>query len=197
MQHPPTIIVLAAPPVGKALAAEDASVPNALEATLRRVLACGLPLLMVAPAATAERARQVLPGNDVVTLADRGQGRSQWLAEAVAAGVQASSRANGWLLLPIDVPVLQTDTLLKMAEALTQHTLVYPQYRLNRGHPLGFSSELYSELIRLENERDLGRLAARYPAVAVDLDDPGVLMPAAGLAAVQHPASSPEVALTR
>lgn len=42
---------------------------------------------------------------------------------------------------------------------------------------MGFSAELFSELIRLGNERDLTRLTARYPAAAVNVDDPSILMP--------------------
>jgi len=94
----------------------------------------------------------------------------------VAAGVEASPQAPGWLLLPADMPMLQIETLRAVANAVAQYTVVFPQYRHRRGHPVGFSAELFSELIRLDSERDLGRLTARYPAMGVDVDDPGVLM---------------------
>jgi molybdenum cofactor cytidylyltransferase len=38
------------------------------------------------------------------------------------------------------------------------------------------SSELFSELVRMEHEQDLRRLAARYPSVDVEVADPGVHM---------------------
>ena len=42
--------------------------------------------------------------------------------------------------------------------------------------PVGFSAEFYSELIRLQRERDLQRLLAQYPAHGVEVDDAGILM---------------------
>jgi molybdenum cofactor cytidylyltransferase len=39
---------------------------------------------------------------------------------------------------------------------------------------VAFSAELYSELVRLGSEQDLRRLAARYPSVDIEVDDPGV-----------------------
>ena len=50
------------------------------------------------------------------------------------------------------------------------------EYRHRRGHPVGFSAEFYSELIRLQRERDLQRLLAQYPAHGVEVDDAGILM---------------------
>jgi molybdenum cofactor cytidylyltransferase len=41
---------------------------------------------------------------------------------------------------------------------------------------VGFSAELYSELSVLSGDAGARRLLARYPAHAVELDDPGVLV---------------------
>ena len=41
---------------------------------------------------------------------------------------------------------------------------------------MGFSSELYSELIALSGDEGARRLIARYPALGLELDDPGVLV---------------------
>lgn len=151
---------------------------SVMDSTVRRGLASGLPMVVVAPPDMAQKARMLLPGNDVIELPESapGKSRSDRLARAVAAGVEASAQAPGWLLLPADMPMLQVKTLRAVASAIAQYTVVFPQYRHRRGHPVGFSSELFSELIRLDSERDLGRLTARYPAMGVDVDDPGVLM---------------------
>ncbi|HNJ82567.1 MAG TPA: nucleotidyltransferase family protein, partial [Piscinibacter sp.] len=45
-----------------------------------------------------------------------------------------------------------------------------------RGHPVGFSAELYSELVTLRGDEGARRLVARYPAIGVEVDDPGVLI---------------------
>lgn len=189
MNHQPTLIILAEPtPAGVgSMGAAGQSAANGqqalglfsvMDSTVRRGLASGLPMIIVAPPDMAKQARQLLPGNDVIDLPDMAPTRSRAdrLARAVAAGVEASANAPGWLLLPADMPMLQVDTLRAVANAVALYTVVFPQYRHRRGHPVGFSAELFSELIRLDSERDLARLTARYPAMGVDVDDPGVLM---------------------
>jgi molybdenum cofactor cytidylyltransferase len=63
-----------------------------------------------------------------------------------------------------------------VASALEQHPVVYAQYHGRRGHPVGFSSEFYSELILLAGDEGARRLVARYPAHGEEVDDPGVLV---------------------
>ena len=41
---------------------------------------------------------------------------------------------------------------------------------------MAFSAELYSELAALSGDEGARRLIARYPAMGVELDDPGVLV---------------------
>jgi molybdenum cofactor cytidylyltransferase len=53
---------------------------------------------------------------------------------------------------------------------------VYAQYKGRRGHPVGFSTELYSELVMLTGDEGARRLIARYPALGLDVEDPGVLV---------------------
>ena len=97
-------------------------------------------------------------------------------ARAVAAGVLSSAQASGWLILPAYMPMLRAETLRRIADTASHQSVVFPQYQQLRGHPVRFSSEFFSELIRLQSERDLSRLIARYPALGVEVDDPGVLM---------------------
>ena len=70
---------------------------------------------------------------------------------------------------------MQAQTLLAVAHALELHPVAYGQHRGRRGLPIGFSAELYSELMRLQGETGAGRLLARYPAQGVEVDDPAVL----------------------
>lgn len=185
MNKQPTLIILAEPTLSSAGGADPGPANgqslglfSVMDSTVRRGLASGLPMVVVAPPDMARQARILLPGNDVIDLPEmsRTRSRADRLARAVAAGVEASANAPGWLLLPADMPMLQVDTLRAVANALALYTVVFPQYRHRRGHPVGFSAELFSELIRLDSERDLARLTARYPAMGIDVDDPGVLM---------------------
>jgi molybdenum cofactor cytidylyltransferase len=98
------------------------------------------------------------------------------MGASIAAGVSARSNATGWLVLPGDMPLLQSATLQQVAAALREHPVAYAQFHGRRGHPVGFSAELYSELIHLQGDEGARRLVSRYPAQAVDVDDSGVLV---------------------
>lgn len=148
--------------------------------TIRKGLASGLQVLLVAPPMVAAQAHHLLPADRVILMpephgANHAGGNDQ-MALGVAIAVIASAHSPGWLLLPGDMPLLQADTLKIMARAVTQESLVFPEYLHRRGHPVGFSAEFYSELIRLQRERDLQRLLAQYPAHGIAVDDAGILM---------------------
>ena len=71
---------------------------------------------------------------------------------------------------------MQPATLQVVARALDQHPVAFAQHTGRRGHPVGFAAELYSELAQLRGDEGARRLVARYPAHAVEVDDPGVLV---------------------
>jgi molybdenum cofactor cytidylyltransferase len=146
---------------------------SVLECTLRSVLAAQLPCLVVTTAELAPLAWQQVARRDVLVLspaeAARGMGYS------IAAGVAERSAAHGWLVLPADMPRVQPASLQAVAAALAQQIVVWAQHRGRRGHPVGFAAELYSELVQLDGDDGARRVLARYPGVAVELPDPGVL----------------------
>jgi molybdenum cofactor cytidylyltransferase len=74
------------------------------------------------------------------------------------------------------MPLVQPTTLRSVGQLLDHHPVAYAQHRGKRGHPVGFSAELYSELVRLTGDEGARRLVARYPSKGVEVDDPGVLM---------------------
>ncbi|TAK93400.1 MAG: hypothetical protein EPO09_12775 [Aquabacterium sp.] len=148
-----------------------------LQTTLYRVLASQLPMVLVAPKAITDQARGLLPHNCLVDAsAEGGLDDAYSLARSVAAGVLASSQADGWLVLPGDMPMLSVDTLKLVSNAVQTYPIAYAQYQARRGHPMGFGKELFSELVHLDLDRDLHRLTSRYPAEGIDVDDPGVVM---------------------
>lgn len=183
MNHPPTIIVLAGP---CAVEGDMASGHAGLDALLTQAMASTLPVLMVAPQSLGSWARQRLPGNQVIAAPEPTPDSPHWLSQSIRLGVQSSANAMGWLLLPAELSNTQASTLLTLAQGLTRFTVVYPQYRQTQGHPIGFSSEMYSELVRLKHDHDLARLATRYPATAIGTDDPGILMPASASHGLQR-----------
>lgn len=151
---------------------------SVLGTTLRRVLASRLPMVVVTTAALADVARRTVAARDVVVLPEVGTPGTEPLGMgySIASGVAARPDASGWLILPADMPMVAASTLEAVARQLREHTVVYAQYRGQRGHPVGFAAELYSELVMLEGDEGARRLVARYPAYGVEVDDPGVLV---------------------
>jgi molybdenum cofactor cytidylyltransferase len=149
-----------------------------LGTTLRQAIASQLPVVVVTTERLADVARRSVAARDVVIVPEVGTAAQVPLGMgySIAAGVSARPDAAGWLILPGDMPQVQPETLQRVARELTSHAVVYAQYRGRRGHPVGFSGELYSELAALTGDEGARRVIARYPAFALNLDDPGVLV---------------------
>lgn len=179
MKTPPTIVVLAAG-FGSRFKGARHKLDEALHGstvlgcTLRQAVASELHVVLVTTAPFVAAATEVLATSDIVVLslaeASRGMGHS------IAAGVGERPDAGGWLILPGDMPMVRAQTLRSVAAALERHPVVYAQYHGRRGHPVGFGSELYSELIALTGDEGARRIVARYPVHGEELDDPGVLV---------------------
>jgi molybdenum cofactor cytidylyltransferase len=149
-----------------------------LGTTLRQAITSQLQVVVVTTEALADVARRSVAARDVVIVPEVGAAGAvgQGMGHSIAAGVSARPDASGWLILPGDMPQVQAATLQAVAAQLAQHAVVYAQYKGRRGHPVGFSSELYSELVALTGDEGARRLIARYPAHALSVDDPGVLV---------------------
>lgn len=144
-----------------------------LSVTLRNAIASRLPVLVVTSAELAALAYHQVAARDVIILPPQ---RQRGMGESIAAGVSARADAPAWLVLPGDMPRIRPSTLQQVAQALRSHAVAYAQFHGRRGHPVGFSAELYSELAALTGDEGARRLVARYPAEAVEVDDPGVLI---------------------
>ena len=149
----------------------DASV---LGTTLAHVIESRLPLVVVTTPALAEEAARMVALRDVVVLPSAEAQRG--VAHSIVAGVRARADAPGWLLLPADMPLVQAETLRAVAAALPGHAGVVPYHGGRRGYPVALSAELFSELMRLSGDDGPRRLLMRYPARALELADPGVLI---------------------
>ena len=178
MSERPVVVVMAAGR-GNRFAGASHKLVQALGAstvlgtTLAQVMESRLPCVVVTTPALEPEAARVVARRDLVVIpqqeADKGIGHT------MAAGVQARAQAPGWLLLPADMPLVAAGTIAAVAQALPQHTAVVAQHHGRRGHPVGFASGLYSELMSLVGEDGLRRLLARYPAHGVEVADAGVL----------------------
>ena len=180
----PALIVLAAGKGSRFLGAEHklaaAFGPSTvLGSTLRHAIETHLPVVVVTTEPLADLARRSVAARDVVVLPEVGSGPSAatlGMGYSIAAGVGARPDARGWLILPGDMPLVRPASMLAVARQLEHHPIAYAQHKGRRGHPVAFSAELYSELAVLNGDEGARRLIARYPAVGVELDDPGVLV---------------------
>jgi molybdenum cofactor cytidylyltransferase len=177
----PTVIVLAAGrgsrfegPIHKL--AHMFGETSLLGATLDKVLSSRLPLLVVTTAPMLPDVARVVARRDIVVLPEVGARPELGVGHSIASGVAARSDAGGWLILPGDMPMVRSSTLLAVAQALDQYPIAFAQYRGRRGHPVGFSAELLPDLMQLTGDVGAQRLLARYPTHAVLVDDPGVLV---------------------
>ncbi len=178
----PCVIVLAAGfgrrfGVGPHKLQQSLGESTVLASTLARVIESGLPMVVVTTARLAPAVQELVARNDVIVVdADQNPGGSFGMGLSIAAGVQARPNASGWLVMPADMPLVRPDTLQAVASALKVHPIAYAQHRGRRGHPVGFSSEFYNELSNLRGDDGARRVIARYPAVAIEVDDGGALM---------------------
>ena len=183
MNSRPAVIVLAAGRGSRFLGtdhklAQSLGNSTVLGTTLQQAIASELPVVVVTTAALADVARGSIAARDVVLVPEVGSAGQTALGMgySIAAGVGARPDAAGWLILPGDMPQVQAQTLQRVARELSSHAVVYAQYKGRRGHPVAFSSELYSELTALNGDEGARRVIARYPAFALNVDDPGVLV---------------------
>lgn len=139
--------------------------------TIRHVMESQLPLVVVCTERLAPLGRRLVAARDVILIPEGGG-----MGDSIAAGVHASSQSNGWLVLPGDMPEVQPASLRAVAAALGHSPIAYAQYRGQRGHPVGFGAELYSELTALTGDAGARRIVSRFPGIGVELDDPGVLV---------------------
>lgn len=149
-----------------------------IETTLRHVAATGLPFVVITRAALQEALGQAMRhvgGEGRLVVLDE-EASARGIGHSIATAVSSSPQASGWLVLPGDMPVVRPSTIRRVAQSLQEHAVAYAQYRGRRGHPVGFGSELFSELVRLDGDEGARRLVARYPAQGVEVDDPGVLL---------------------
>lgn len=141
-----------------------------LRAVLDEVVAVVAP-----PDADSQRELHMLLRAEGCTLivnprASEGQGAS------IACGVSATSSADGWVIALADMPAIQPDTLRRVVDALKAGAAtVAPTYRGRRGHPVGFSAAMRSELLASAGDIGARSVLARHPPQLIEVDDPGVL----------------------
>jgi len=101
------------------------------------------------------------------------EGGHPGMGDSIAAAVQKTPHAHGWLILPADLPLIQSGSLQAVAAALAGHDVVIPVYQGQRGHPVGFSAGCRQALLDLQGDKGAARVVRAYAAMELVVEDIG------------------------
>ena len=148
--------------------------PIAVASTRNLKAALGRVLAVVRPG-VPELERVLRDEGLEVTVCDRA---AEGMGTTLAHAVRADEPADGWVIALADMPFIRPDTIRRVAESIAGGArLAAPEYRGQRGHPVGFAASLRGEL---ESSRgDSGARAVvkanQTSLVLIPVDDPGVV----------------------
>jgi len=77
------------------------------------------------------------------------------MGDSIAAAIKATQDAQGWLILPADLPLVRPATLQQVLEQLRRfgdHVII-PYYQGRRGHPVAFPRSCHQDLSCLTGDR--------------------------------------------
>lgn len=162
---------------------QDTPVSTMLPTVL--VLASGRGERFAASGGTTHKLQALLDGQTVLerTLAAVQNSGLPWhleqqglpgMGDSIAAAMAATASAAGWLVLPADLPLVRSQTLLEVARALACHPVVVPVFQGQRGHPVGFGACCGPDLHSLKGNRGGAQVIAVWGAMELIVDDPGV-----------------------
>lgn len=102
----------------------------------------------------------------------------QGMGRTLACGIRAARAAAGWVVALADMPFVKAATAAQVVQRLRAGAaIVVPQYRGQRGHPVGFSACFADELTALEGDIGARRVLQAHARriVELEVDDAGVL----------------------
>jgi molybdenum cofactor cytidylyltransferase len=97
------------------------------------------------------------------------------MGDSIAAAVRATADAEGWMILPADLPLVLPETLRLIAAAPDVQTVVRPVCLGQQGHPVRFHRDCGEALMALSGETGAASVVRRYPLWTVAVDDPGCI----------------------
>jgi molybdenum cofactor cytidylyltransferase len=95
------------------------------------------------------------------------------MGDAIAAAVRATVAAEGWLILPADLPLVQPETLQRVAAAPAEQAVVRPVYEGRHGHPVRFARGCGPALMALSGAQGAAAVVRVYGVTELAVDDAG------------------------
>jgi molybdenum cofactor cytidylyltransferase len=97
------------------------------------------------------------------------------MGDSIAAAVRATRDAEGWLVLPGDLPLVKAETLRAVADALGGAEVVVPAFNGERGHPVAFGRGCGDELAALSGPKGAVSVIRAHQVTELAVDDEGVV----------------------
>ena len=148
--------------------------PLALVAARRLRPACDRALAVVRPGSDKLAELLAAEGLELVVSAASLHG----MGHSLASGVRAAADAAGWVVALADMPYIAPASYGCVATALRAgSSIVVPEYRGRRGHPVGFAKQWGEQLSALSGDEGARRIVTAFPEAIVrcEVDDPGIV----------------------
>jgi molybdenum cofactor cytidylyltransferase len=100
------------------------------------------------------------------------------LGGSLSAGVEASADSEGWIVALGDMPLVPVEVIRDVSRAIENGAFIAaPELDGRRGHPVGFSRDLYDELVELREDVGARQVLGRHGhrVVIVPCADAGIL----------------------
>lgn len=96
------------------------------------------------------------------------------MGDSIAAAVRATASSNGWLILPADLPMITSQTIQTVADAIARGAqAAYPVHAGQRGHPVGFAASASADLLNLKGNRGAAGILSARSAIEIIVNDLG------------------------
>jgi molybdenum cofactor cytidylyltransferase len=105
---------------------------------------------------------------------------AQGMGASLAAGIEATAAAEGWIVALGDMPLIKPRTISAVKGALESGARIAAPFDHDgrRGHPVGFGAALRAELLALEGDLGARDVLRRHAAdiVRIETDDAGIFV---------------------
>ena len=102
------------------------------------------------------------------------------MGASLAAGIEATDRAQAWIVALGDMPAIRPATIARVRQALEAGALIAAPWdgKDGRGHPVGFAGTLRAELLALHGDSGAREIIRRHADAVrlLETDDPGVFV---------------------
>jgi molybdenum cofactor cytidylyltransferase len=93
------------------------------------------------------------------------------MGDAIASAVAKTQDANGWLILPADMPLIDPNAIAAVAGAVPSDTIVMPCVNGQRGHPIGFPKTCLADLLALTGDAGAKSLLQKHRTKKIHVDE--------------------------